>query len=162
MVGSGVSVGGGTVTVGVAVSSIGPMVPVGVHGMGWKAVGVGEAFGAAVTNANGKACCALGTVDAKAPHPARRYPARRVILISFLIRYCAGGDVGVLVAVGVAVGGVVCVAVGVGGSVGVDVGVSVDGTVVAVGVAVGNSGITVTPGMGVRVGTFGTQSRCPA
>ena len=32
-------------------------VAVGLKGMGWKGVGVGEAFGAAVTNMNGKAAC---------------------------------------------------------------------------------------------------------
>ncbi len=30
--------------------------PIGVQGMGWKGVGVGEAFGADVTITNGKAC----------------------------------------------------------------------------------------------------------
>jgi hypothetical protein len=34
MVGSGVSVGGGTVALGVGVSTIGPTVPVGVQGIG--------------------------------------------------------------------------------------------------------------------------------
>lgn len=163
IVGIGVSVGGGTVTVGVAVSTMGPTVPVGVQGMGWKAVAVGEAFGAAVTNVNGKDCCVVGAADAKAPHPARKYPARSVIWITFLIRYWDGGVVGVLVAVGVDVGRDVAVGVAVAVGISVAVGVSVAGTVVSVGVgvAVGNSGITVTPGTGVRVGMFGTQSRCP-
>ena len=35
---------------------------------------MGEAFGAAVTRVNGRAACALFD-GAKAPHPARRYPA---------------------------------------------------------------------------------------
>ena len=56
IVGAGVSVGGGTVTVGVDVSTVGWRVPVGVQGIGWKGVGVGEAFGAAVTSAKGKTC----------------------------------------------------------------------------------------------------------
>src|ERR671925_1667487 len=47
IVGTGVSVGGGTVTVGVAVSTGIPAVRVGVHGIGWNGVGVGEEFGAA-------------------------------------------------------------------------------------------------------------------
>ena len=83
IVGAGVSVGGGTVADGVAVSTTGPIVPVGVQGIGWKAVGVGEAFGAAVTNLNGKAGC-VG-VGARAPHPASRYPARSIIQINFFI-----------------------------------------------------------------------------
>jgi hypothetical protein len=54
--------------------------------------------------------------------------------------------------------------VNVADAVGMNVDVAVGGTVVAVGinvldgVAVGKSGIIVTPGTGVRVGTFGTQS----
>jgi hypothetical protein len=75
MVGMGVSVGRGTVTVGVAVSPIGSAVPVGVHGRGWKGVGVGEAFGAAVTRTNGRTAWALAGLGARAPHPASTYPA---------------------------------------------------------------------------------------
>lgn len=42
---------------GIVVSPVGwaSRVPVGVQGIGWKGVGVGEAFGAAVTRVNGKA-----------------------------------------------------------------------------------------------------------
>jgi hypothetical protein len=76
MVGTGVSVGGGTVTVGVAVSTGIPTVAVGVHGIGWNGVGVGEAFGAAVTSAKGRVGCGLVDADAKVPHPASRTPAR--------------------------------------------------------------------------------------
>ena len=43
--------------------------------MGWKGVGVGEAFGATVTNANAGLCCA----DAFVPHPASRNAAMIVI-----------------------------------------------------------------------------------
>jgi hypothetical protein len=68
--------------------------------------------------------------------------------------------------------GVRGVSVLVGNGEGVTVKVSVGGsvelgvTVVAMGtevfVEVGESGMVVVPGMGVRVGTFGTQSRWPA
>ena len=44
--------------------------------MGWKGVGVGEAFGATVTNANAGLCCPDG--DA-VPHPASRNAAMIVI-----------------------------------------------------------------------------------
>lgn len=58
-------------------------------------------------------------------------------------------------------------AVNVGATVGRDVDVAVGGgRLVSVGlgvlVAVGKSGITVTPGTGVRVGILGTHSNCPA
>ena len=138
------------------------MGPVGVQGIGWKGVGVGEAFGAAVTRTNGRAEAAGAAV----PHPASRNPARKMTWINFLIRYCEGGglggvfvDVGIEVAVGsgveVAVGMEVGVAVAVGNSVAVGISVGVE-------VAVGKFGTTVTPGTGVRVGMFGTQSLCPA
>ena len=56
--------------------------------------------------------------------------------------------------------------VNVGAIVGAVVNVALGGTVVSVGlrvfVAVGKSGTMVTPGTGVRVATFGTQSSCPA
>ncbi len=132
--------------------------------MGWKGVGVGEAFGATVTHANTGADGAGAAV----PHPARRNPARNRTRISFLIRYCEGVG-GVFVAVGttvqVDVGTSVSVAVAVGSCVGVEVLV---GTLVAVAVgvavevSVGNSGMMVTPGTGVRVGIFGTHNLCPA
>ena len=57
-------------------------------------------------------------------------------------------------------------AVAVGVAVGTSVYVAVAGTLVSVGmgvfVAVGKLGMIVCPGTGVRVGTFGTQSNCPA
>ena len=123
-----------------------------------------EAFGAAVTHTNAGAD---GT-GAAVPHPARRNPARNRTRINFLIRYCDGVG-GVFVAVGtrvqVAVGTGVSVAVAVGSCVGVEVlvgrlvAVAVD---VGVEVSVGKSGMMVTPGIGVRVGIFGTHSLCPA
>jgi hypothetical protein len=78
MVGTGVSVGGGTVGVAVEGSAVGEetSVAVGLKGIGWKGVGVGEAFGAAVTSTNGKAADGSGAADAKVPHPARRTPMR--------------------------------------------------------------------------------------
>jgi hypothetical protein len=74
----------------------------------------------------------------------------------FFMRYCGDGLGGVFD--GVKVGGVV----------GADVNVALGGTIVSVemiicvAVAVGKSGIIVTPGTGVRVGTLGTHSSCPA
>lgn len=47
--------------------------PVGVQGIGWKGVGVGDAFGAAVTKTNGR----VGE-GAAFPHPASSNPARSV------------------------------------------------------------------------------------
>jgi hypothetical protein len=60
MVGSSVCVGTGRVAVALAGSTVGDgkNVPVGVQGIGWKGVGVGEAFGAAVTRTNERAGCA--------------------------------------------------------------------------------------------------------
>jgi hypothetical protein len=77
MVGSGVSVGGGTVGVAVKGSGVGDggIVAVGLKGIGWKGVGVGEAFGAAVTSANGRAAWALVGLGAKTPHPPSKNPA---------------------------------------------------------------------------------------
>jgi hypothetical protein len=60
-------------------------VPVGVQGIGWKGVGVGEAFGAAVTRTNGSAACPLDGAGARAPHPARSNPARTMMWKDFLI-----------------------------------------------------------------------------
>lgn len=60
--------------------------------------------------------------------------------------------------VSVAVG--VTAKVSVGGSV--ELGTAVVAIGVDVSVDVGKSGMVVVPGMGVRVGTFGTQSLCPA
>ena len=48
--------------------------PVGVQGMGWKGVGVGDAFGADVTIANGKDFD--GLTGALLPHPASMSAAR--------------------------------------------------------------------------------------
>jgi hypothetical protein len=73
MVGTGVSVGGGTVIVGVAVSGTGVGVPgVGVQGRGWKGVGEAVGFGGTVTQAKGTAACSLVCADARLPHPVRR------------------------------------------------------------------------------------------
>ena len=81
--------------------------------MGWKGVGVGDAFGAAVTNTNGKADCA----GAKLPHPASSIPARSMTRKVLFMRY---GDFGVIgVRDGVAV--LMNVAVGICVSVGADV-----------------------------------------
>ena len=60
----------------------------------------------------------------------------------------------------VAVGMEVDVAVGVGVAVDVLVGILV-AVCVAVDVSVGKSGITVTPGTGVRVGILGTHNKSP-
>lgn len=65
---------------------------------------------------------------------------------------------GVFVLVGVGEG--VTVKVSVGDSV--ELGVTVVATGSEVFVDVGKSGMVVVPGIGVRVGTFGTQSLCPA
>src|SRR5688572_12824386 len=121
-------------------------VPVGVQGMGWKGVAVGEAFGAGVTNTNGRAGCTFA--GARVPHPTSSSPARR---ITWERRFMCYGEVvkGVFVRVGVSEGVTVKVEVGVS----VEVGTSVVG--VAVFVEVGK------PGVGVRVGTFGTQSLWP-
>ena len=54
--------------------------PVGVQGMGWKGVGVWEAFGAAVTNAKGRDGCAGAAV----PHPASRMVAMMIQRIDFI------------------------------------------------------------------------------
>jgi hypothetical protein len=50
-------------------------VPVGVQGMGWKGVGVGEAFGLDVTITKGGGACPP-EADALLPHPASRKAAR--------------------------------------------------------------------------------------
>lgn len=152
----------GGVAVGVADSMVGSdciapdgeSVPVGVQGTGWKGVAVGEAFGAAVTNTNGKAGCTLA--DAGIPHPASSIPARRITWKRVFMCYCEGGSA----VVGVAVGEGVTVKVSVGGNV--ELGVTVVGIGSEVFVEVGKSGMVVVPGMGVRVGTFGTQSLWPA
>jgi hypothetical protein len=76
MVGTTVSVEAGRVAVRVAGSTVGAgwNVPVGVQGIGWKGVAVGEAFGAAVTNVKGR----VDEVGAYVPHPASSNPARSV------------------------------------------------------------------------------------
>lgn len=158
-VGSGVWVGTGGVGVSLTGSGtgVGRKTPVGVQGTGWKGVGVGDAFGTAVTNTNGRAGCAWAGI--RGPQPARIILARIVIRTRFLI-YSDAGVTGVFDGVKV------------GGTVGTEVKVDVGGTKVKVGMAVGTSvsvkttvgkvGIIVTPGAGVRVGTLGTQSSWPA
>jgi len=150
MVGSSVAVPAAAVTVRVAGSivDVGGSVPVGVQGIGWKGVIVAVAFGAAVTKTKGSEdCTGAGASD---PHPASSIPARNMSCTILFIRYCDG------------LGGVFD-GVNVGATVAVNVEV---GTVVSVGmivfVAVGKLGMIVTPGTGVMVGTFGTQSNCPA
>ena len=131
--------------------------PVGVQGTGWKGVGVAVAFGAAVTKTKGRGGCAWA--DVILPQPESRMLTSNMIRIKFLI-YSGAGLTGVGgTSDGVNVGGTL-VAVG-GTSVAVG-GTSVAvGTIISVGVKVGKSGMTVTPGLGVRVGTFGTQSSWP-
>ena len=77
MVGAGVRVAAGRVAVDEAESIIGceRSVPVGVQGIGWKGVAVGEAFGATVTNSKGR----FESADASVPHPASRSAAMKVI-----------------------------------------------------------------------------------
>jgi hypothetical protein len=89
MVGMGVSVGGGTVGVGVEGSMVGDAssVGVGLSGIGWKGVGVGEAFGAAVTSVNGRSGCWFAAAEANVPHPVRRYPARSRMCRHLFIYY---------------------------------------------------------------------------
>jgi hypothetical protein len=88
MVETGVSVGGGTVGVAVEGSIVGEaaMVAVGVKGIGWNGVGVGEAFGAAVTSTNGSAAGWFGAAEAKVPQPERSIPARSRIWKHLFIR----------------------------------------------------------------------------
>lgn len=74
---------------------------------------------------------------------------------ALLIRYGAICVSGVLDAVAVLIN------VAVGASVSVGAVVAVGGTDVLVLVVVGKFGITVTPGTGVCVGTFGTQRIWP-
>ena len=59
------------------------------------------------------------------------------------------------------IGEAITVSVDVAGGGCVKVGASVVGMGSDVFVDVGKSGTAVVPGMGVRVGTFGTQSLCP-
>jgi hypothetical protein len=82
-VGGRVAVAGSEVAVGKAGSSVGVggSVPVGVQGMGWKGVGVGVAFGATVTSANG---WEAGTL---VPHPDRRSAARMIQRRGFMERW---------------------------------------------------------------------------
>ena len=77
------------------------------------------------------------------------------------MRYCDCGVTGVVE--GVCVGGSVGISVFVAvGGTSVSVAVAGTGTSVVVGVVVGKLGMIVSPGTGVRVGTLGTQSSCPA
>ena len=79
MVGIWVGVAAGGVPVTEAGSKIGweRSVPVGVQGTGWKGVGVGEAFGATVTRANGRDGCPLAVT--LLPHPASSNAAMSII-----------------------------------------------------------------------------------
>jgi hypothetical protein len=126
--------------------------------MGWKGVGVWEAFGAVVTNAKGKAGWALTGTGARFAHPASSSPARRIAWKRLFMCYGKGVK-GVFVIVGI--GGAIMVSVDVAGGGCVEVGSSVVGMGSDVFVDVGKSGTAVVPGMGVRVGKFGTQSLCP-
>jgi hypothetical protein len=63
----------------------GKNVPVGVQGIGWKGVGVGDALGAAVTYTNGRTGWACA--ETRFPHPVRRILARSRSRIRFLINY---------------------------------------------------------------------------
>jgi hypothetical protein len=148
---------------------------VGVQETGWKGVGVGEAFSAAVTNTKGRVGCLVG--NAAAPHPAstalsmieERRLAGKTAWKSFFI--CYGKKV--MVAVGtnvnvgasVAVGGGVKDAVGDGGTgdaVAINVEVAVGGTDVKDGVTVQTgvkkTEVRVAVTIGMSVGRFGTQS----
>jgi hypothetical protein len=151
MVGRSVGVPGSGVALRAAGSivGVGGSVPVGVQGTGWKGVIVGDAFGAAVTNTNGRDDWA--GAGARVPQPARRIPASKMTCSVFFMRYSAAGLGGVLEAVKV------------GAMVGEDVNVALGGMLVSVGLSVfvdvGKSGTMVTPGTGVRVGTLGTHSR---
>ena len=64
---------------------VGGSVPVGVQGMGWKGVGVGDAFGAAVTKAKGRDCC----TGAAVPHPASKSAVRMIQRKGFIV--CLSG-----------------------------------------------------------------------
>ena len=77
MVGAGVRVGPGGVAVAVeeSVTGLERSVPVGVQGMGWKGVTVGDAFGATVTNSKDR----FESADAFVPHPASRNAAMKMI-----------------------------------------------------------------------------------
>ena len=58
--------------------------------MGWKGVGVGEAFGAAVTSAKGNADCPLG--GAAVPHAVSRVTAMIMIQrMDFMVRLFGSG-----------------------------------------------------------------------
>ena len=50
----GVSASGVALRAAASIVGVGGSVPVGVQGIGWKGVGVAEAFGAAVTNTKGR------------------------------------------------------------------------------------------------------------
>jgi hypothetical protein len=93
------------------------------------------------------------------PHPESRTLTSKRVRIRFLIYSGAGltgadgtGDGTTVVGTSVAAGGT---SVAVAGTL---VAVRI---IISVGVKVGKSGMTVTPGVGVRGGTFGTQSNCP-
>jgi hypothetical protein len=64
----------------------GGSVAVGLNGIGWNGVEVGEAFGAAVTSTNGSSGGWFAAADAKLPHPESRIPARSRIYMHLFIR----------------------------------------------------------------------------
>jgi hypothetical protein len=125
---------------------------VGVQETGWKGVGVGDEFGAAVTNTNGRDDCLVG--NAAAPHPASNalsmIKARRLAgettRISFFI--CYGKKVMVAVGMKVDVGA----SVEVGCGVKEDVGDGGTGEDVAMNVEVAVGGGDVNEGVAVQAG----------
>jgi hypothetical protein len=82
MVGSSVAVAGMGVAVAGPSVGVGKNVPVGVQGIGWKGVGVADAFGAAVTYTNGSGCAWAAIILL---HPVRMKLANKTIRASFLI-----------------------------------------------------------------------------
>lgn len=172
-VGSAVCVGSGGAAVGVeeSVANGGGSEEVGVHSIGWNGVGVGEAFGAIVTSAYGRAGCSVG--GALVPHPASdKLATTNHSTLLFMIY----GN-GVIEGVGVIAGAEVSVGAGMGEGEAVDVGEEVEIKIcVAVGTgdevttnvggvnvneAVEEGNTSVEPGGGVLVGTLGTHSLCP-
>jgi hypothetical protein len=81
-----VAVGRGAVGVGVSMIGVGWIVPVGVHGTGWKGVGVAVAFGAAVTSTNDRTGWTLAEAGARLAHPVSNAIAiRKRLRVSFMI-----------------------------------------------------------------------------
>lgn len=140
---------------------------VGVDSEGWNGVGVGGGKYSDVTRMNG--CGGFAGVGATGIHADKRIEitaSREEYLGGFIYIY------------GVGVGNAVGLAVRVGTGVAVGAGVGVDGTGVLLGATVAvngravsvsgsvGCGVLVVPGrgdgVGVRVGTFGTQRISPA